>query len=220
MLQSGSQLHDNFVVALLSNLFGIQAHGGCSCAGPCGHDLLNIDPNQSDAIVNDLERHDNVIKPGWTRLSFSYYMCDKTVDYIIQAVDLIGRLAVNFCHGTSSTRLAQCGLILVVLLARITNNPSHWTSVTLNSQPMPRRLRFEQSTGRRVSNKLGICLRVSIFKARQKTTRLLCQSQQTNFVGVFCQKRCGGIQMQTVAALQDLVNLHCTSSFTTKLLWL
>ena len=31
---SGRRLHHNFVVALLSDLFGIQARGGCSCADP------------------------------------------------------------------------------------------------------------------------------------------------------------------------------------------
>src|ERR1035437_664034 len=33
-------LHHNFVVSLLNDLFGIQARGGCSCAGPYGHRLL------------------------------------------------------------------------------------------------------------------------------------------------------------------------------------
>lgn len=33
-LPSGRLLHHNFVCALLNDLFGIQARGGCSCAGP------------------------------------------------------------------------------------------------------------------------------------------------------------------------------------------
>jgi selenocysteine lyase/cysteine desulfurase len=32
-------LHHNFVVALLNDLFGIQSRGGCSCAGSFGHRL-------------------------------------------------------------------------------------------------------------------------------------------------------------------------------------
>ena len=39
---AGEYLHHNFVVALLNDLFGIQARGGCSCAGPYGHRLLGI----------------------------------------------------------------------------------------------------------------------------------------------------------------------------------
>ena len=37
-------LHWNFVSVLLNDLFGIQARGGCMCAGPYGHKLLNIPP--------------------------------------------------------------------------------------------------------------------------------------------------------------------------------
>jgi hypothetical protein len=33
-------LHHELVVAMLNDLFGIQAGGGCSCAGPHGHRLL------------------------------------------------------------------------------------------------------------------------------------------------------------------------------------
>jgi selenocysteine lyase/cysteine desulfurase len=36
-------------VAMLNDLFGIQARGGCSCAGPYGHRLLGIDPDRSSA---------------------------------------------------------------------------------------------------------------------------------------------------------------------------
>ena len=43
-------LHHNFVVAVLNDLFGIQARGGCSCAGPYGHRLLGIDAERSRAI--------------------------------------------------------------------------------------------------------------------------------------------------------------------------
>ena len=31
---SGLMLHHNYVCALLNDLFGIQARGGCACAGP------------------------------------------------------------------------------------------------------------------------------------------------------------------------------------------
>ncbi len=44
-------LHHNFIVALLNDLFGIQARGGCSCAGPYGHRLLAIDPAHSRASI-------------------------------------------------------------------------------------------------------------------------------------------------------------------------
>ena len=40
-------LHSNFVVALLSDLFGIQARSGCFCAGPYIHRTYPIDDNWS-----------------------------------------------------------------------------------------------------------------------------------------------------------------------------
>ncbi|UCE42423.1 MAG: aminotransferase class V-fold PLP-dependent enzyme [Candidatus Aminicenantes bacterium] len=40
-------LHPKFVTKLLNDLFGIQSRAGCSCAGPYGHLLLDIDDEQS-----------------------------------------------------------------------------------------------------------------------------------------------------------------------------
>ena len=43
----GKYLHYNFVCNLLNDLFGIFTRGGCSCAGPYGHELLKVDIKQS-----------------------------------------------------------------------------------------------------------------------------------------------------------------------------
>ena len=43
-------LHSNFVVALLSDLFGIQARSGCFCAGPYIHRMYPVDPEWSAAM--------------------------------------------------------------------------------------------------------------------------------------------------------------------------
>jgi selenocysteine lyase/cysteine desulfurase len=53
---SGRYLHHNFIVALLNDLFGLQARGGCSCAGPYGHRLLGIDLDGSVALVDPRSR--------------------------------------------------------------------------------------------------------------------------------------------------------------------
>ncbi len=82
-------LHHNFVVALLNDLFGIQARGGCSCAAPYGHRLLGIDPSESDAIRDQVSRGYLGIKPGWTRVTFNYFISATVADYIIEAIDLI-----------------------------------------------------------------------------------------------------------------------------------
>jgi selenocysteine lyase/cysteine desulfurase len=82
-------LHHNYVVALLNDLFGIQARGGCSCAGPYGHRLLAIDPEHSHAFRDEIGHGCEGIKPGWVRINFNYFISDTVADYLIDAVDLI-----------------------------------------------------------------------------------------------------------------------------------
>jgi len=83
------RLHHNFVVAVLNDLFGIQARGGCSCAGPYGHRLLGIDQTRSHAIEAEVEVGCEGIKPGWTRVNFNYFLNDTVCDYLIATVHLI-----------------------------------------------------------------------------------------------------------------------------------
>ncbi|OON27363.1 MULTISPECIES: aminotransferase class V-fold PLP-dependent enzyme [Micromonospora] len=84
-------LHHNFVVALLNDLFGIQARGGCSCAGPYGHRLLAIDEERSRAFREEIALGCEGIKPGWARITFNYFISDVVADYLVDAVDLIAR---------------------------------------------------------------------------------------------------------------------------------
>jgi selenocysteine lyase/cysteine desulfurase len=82
-------LHYNFVVALLNDLFGIQARGGCSCAGPYGHRLLGIDPDRSSALREGISHGCDGLKPGWTRINLNYFISAATADFIADAVDLV-----------------------------------------------------------------------------------------------------------------------------------
>jgi selenocysteine lyase/cysteine desulfurase len=82
-------LHHNFVVAVLNDLFGIQARGGCSCAGPYGHRLLAITPQRSRALRDQVARGCDGVKPGWVRVNFNYFISDTVRDYLIDAVDLV-----------------------------------------------------------------------------------------------------------------------------------
>ncbi|CAM5365003.1 Cysteine desulfurase [Streptomyces alboniger] len=83
-------LHHNFVTTLLNDLFGIQARGGCSCAGPYGHRLLGIGATRS-RIYRDVVSDGGLegLKPGWTRVSFPYFMSDAVRDHVIEAVEII-----------------------------------------------------------------------------------------------------------------------------------
>ena len=82
-------LHHNYVVTLLNDLFGIQARGGCSCAGPYGHRLLGIGPELSHRFEHEIEAGWEGIKPGWARLNFPYFLSDVVADYLVEAVALI-----------------------------------------------------------------------------------------------------------------------------------
>ncbi|HEX5466522.1 MAG TPA: aminotransferase class V-fold PLP-dependent enzyme [Candidatus Limnocylindrales bacterium] len=81
-------VHHNFIVALLNDLFGIQARGGCSCAGPYGHRLLGIDPERSHAFERQIARGCEGIKPGWVRVNFNYFISQAVFDFILEAVAL------------------------------------------------------------------------------------------------------------------------------------
>jgi selenocysteine lyase/cysteine desulfurase len=85
----GRYLHHNFVVAVLNDLFGIQARGGCSCAGPYGHRLLAIDSARSLEFTDEITRGCDGVKPGWARLNFNYFISDTVADYLIDAVELL-----------------------------------------------------------------------------------------------------------------------------------
>jgi selenocysteine lyase/cysteine desulfurase len=49
-------LHANFVVAVLSDLFGIQARSGCFCAGPYIHRMYPIDDEWSQRMDDEVTR--------------------------------------------------------------------------------------------------------------------------------------------------------------------
>ncbi|MCP4570961.1 MAG: aminotransferase class V-fold PLP-dependent enzyme [bacterium] len=82
-------LHHNFVVALLNDLFGIQARGGCSCAGPYGHRLLGIDLARSMKFHEAIDAGAEGIKPGWVRVNFNYFISGAVLGFILDAVEFL-----------------------------------------------------------------------------------------------------------------------------------
>jgi selenocysteine lyase/cysteine desulfurase len=85
----GRLMHHNLVVALLNDLFGIQCRGGCSCAGPYGHDLLRIGPHRAHDLASRAVDGWLGVRPGWTRVSFTYHLTEEVFQYIVAAVHLI-----------------------------------------------------------------------------------------------------------------------------------
>ncbi|KAI7997600.1 putative cysteine desulfurase [Camellia lanceoleosa] len=88
--------HGPFVAKLLNDLFGIQARGGCACAGPYGHILLNVDQPHSLAFRSAIQMGYNGVKPGWTRISFPYYMSNEEFEFILAALEFIAIYGQRF----------------------------------------------------------------------------------------------------------------------------
>ncbi|XP_033126586.1 uncharacterized protein LOC117124464 isoform X2 [Anneissia japonica] len=99
--QSGRILHHNFVAAVLNDLYGIQARGGCACAGPYAQDLLGINEDLAEQFVyfllDDEERKNKqgksfsgslgIMKPGFVRLNLPFFYSKEVIDFILDAVD-------------------------------------------------------------------------------------------------------------------------------------
>ena len=112
--QDGQYLHHKFVTALLNDLFGIQSRAGCSCAGPYGHRLLNIDQATSDRYRHAVQDGHCGMKPGWCRVGLHWVMDDAEANYVIDAVRFIAEHGRRFlpmydfdlCSGTWSHKQA------------------------------------------------------------------------------------------------------------------
>jgi len=90
-------LHPQLVIRLLNDIFGIQGRAGCSCAGPYGHYLLNIDDETSAKFKFWIDKHPELgddiqilgIKPGWARINLHYSMRDFEIDYLLFALEYL-----------------------------------------------------------------------------------------------------------------------------------
>lgn len=84
---AGNPVHQQLFTRMLSDVYGVQARGGCACAGPYAHRLLGISQPESETLFADLQAGEEMKKPGWVRLNFSYLMEEETAQYIIDCVN-------------------------------------------------------------------------------------------------------------------------------------
>ena len=88
-------IHFNLIVRILSDRFGIQTRGGCSCAGTYGHILLGVDQAASGEITRLIDQGDFSRKPGWVRISLHPTSSDEEVSRIVHAIEqLVEHIAV------------------------------------------------------------------------------------------------------------------------------
>lgn len=82
-------LHYNLGVRLLNDYFGVQTRGGCSCAGTYGHYLLEVSPQLSKSITDEINHGDLSHKPGWIRMSIHPTMTNEEVETIVTAIEAV-----------------------------------------------------------------------------------------------------------------------------------
>lgn len=91
--RTGRPVHHQLVTRMLSDHYGVQARGGCACAGPYAHRLLGLDEAASRALRDRLRAGHELDKPGWVRLNLSYLHSRDDVETILTAViDLADRV--------------------------------------------------------------------------------------------------------------------------------
>ncbi|KAF4656752.1 hypothetical protein FOL47_008756 [Perkinsus chesapeaki] len=83
----GLYLHYNFVGALLNDLFGIQARGGCACAGPYGEAILGLNCGSAERFEDALDstRYE-IFKPGFVRVGVHFTMTQEELDFVAEAI--------------------------------------------------------------------------------------------------------------------------------------
>lgn len=100
----GGRVHHQLFTRMLSDIYGIQARGGCACAGSYAHRLLDLDRSAADAIMKALDRGEEIEKPGWVRLNLSALMTEEKVDFVIRSVDALARGARDFAADYQADR--------------------------------------------------------------------------------------------------------------------
>jgi len=140
--RDGSYLHHKFVTALLNDLFGIQSRAGCSCAGPYGHRLLNIDQETSERYRRAVQDGYCGMKPGWCRVGLHWVMDDAEANYVIAAVHFVARHGHRFlglydfdlCSGTWTHRQSTTELTKFSLDAALCNQEGEPAILSLASR--------------------------------------------------------------------------------------
>ena len=89
-------LHHNFVCALLNDLFGVQARGGCMCAGPFSQQLLGISALANVQIEAALLDKHEVVRPGYVRLSLPYWMDSLEIEHVLNAIEFVAANGFKF----------------------------------------------------------------------------------------------------------------------------
>lgn len=118
----GKVFHYNFITALLNDLFGIQSRGGCMCAALFSKELLNI-PDEIWGHYKKLmtnSTYDGVkggpfysYRPGFTRLSFNYFISHEEMEFIFKAIEWVcqnaDKMVQKYDYSVKNSSWKYCG---------------------------------------------------------------------------------------------------------------
>ena len=160
----GAMLHPGFIVALLDDLFGIQARSGCFCAAPYVHRLAGIDAETAAALERETVRGGGGIRPGLVRLAFAYFT-GRPAPLSRRRRPLRRRAGWKPCPSTASTPLPASGAIPTGRRSRAAVS----SGSTSTAAPSARRLR--RPCSRPSSRRLGASSPASRRGRRPPTSR-------------------------------------------------
>lgn len=87
-------VHYNLAVSILNDYFNIQSRGGVSCSGVYAKKLLKLNNDDEQKIISSIVTDKGIPKTyGWCRVSFHYTMPVATIDYILDAIEYLGKHA-------------------------------------------------------------------------------------------------------------------------------
>jgi selenocysteine lyase/cysteine desulfurase len=93
-----ADLHYNFAVCLLSQLFGIQVRGGVSCNGLAAEKLLHINASKESQLISSIVHDQDTSKfgYGWVRVTLHFSMSETVVRYILDAIQFVAANGKHF----------------------------------------------------------------------------------------------------------------------------
>lgn len=82
----GGYVHQQLATRMLSDHFGVQARGGCACAGPYVMQLLGIEDAEAARLRAAILAGEEIEKPGFVRLNLSWAADEDEITAILNAV--------------------------------------------------------------------------------------------------------------------------------------
>ncbi|GFY91396.1 hypothetical protein Acr_07g0015920 [Actinidia rufa] len=82
--------------AILSFLIYSTTYSSSAEIRPYGHSLLNVDERLSLSFKSAIQMGYNGVKPGWTRISFPYYMSHEEFEFTLAALEFIAIYGQRF----------------------------------------------------------------------------------------------------------------------------